>query len=138
MELAEEVGVIERNRRGKRGGGVAVSYNKLTASLKEYKFPGNKFEMLCAVGNSIHSNRKVALVAVYIPPNQKHDITVKLGECLVDGINKFKCDYDDPIIIVGGDTNNRSLEHLLADIACLLYTSPSPRDLSTSRMPSSA
>ena len=24
------------------------------------------------------------------------------------------------------------------DIACLLYTSPSPRDLSTSRMPSSA
>ena len=26
----------------------------------------------------------------------------------------------------------------LADIFCLLYTSPSPRDLSTSRMPSSA
>ena len=25
-----------------------------------------------------------------------------------------------------------------SDIACLLYTSPSPRDLSTSRMPSSA
>ena len=25
-----------------------------------------------------------------------------------------------------------------ADIVCLLYTSPSPRDLSTSRMPSSA
>ena len=28
--------------------------------------------------------------------------------------------------------------HLTLDIACLLYTSPSPRDLSTSRMPSSA
>jgi len=27
---------------------------------------------------------------------------------------------------------------LAEDIACLLYTSPSPRDLSTSRMPSSA
>ena len=26
----------------------------------------------------------------------------------------------------------------MADVACLLYTSPSPRDLSTSRMPSSA
>ena len=26
----------------------------------------------------------------------------------------------------------------LGDVACLLYTSPSPRDLSTSRMPSSA
>ena len=28
--------------------------------------------------------------------------------------------------------------NLIADKACLLYTSPSPRDLSTSRMPSSA
>ena len=28
--------------------------------------------------------------------------------------------------------------HVLAPEACLLYTSPSPRDLSTSRMPSSA
>ena len=27
---------------------------------------------------------------------------------------------------------------MLADASCLLYTSPSPRDLSTSRMPSSA
>ena len=29
-------------------------------------------------------------------------------------------------------------EELCRDFACLLYTSPSPRDLSTSRMPSSA
>ena len=27
---------------------------------------------------------------------------------------------------------------MMKDISCLLYTSPSPRDLSTSRMPSSA
>ena len=31
----------------------------------------------------------------------------------------------------------RQVVHLLLDV-CLLYTSPSPRDLSTSRMPSSA
>jgi len=30
------------------------------------------------------------------------------------------------------------LGHLSLSIICLLYTSPSPRDLSTSRMPSSA
>ena len=29
-------------------------------------------------------------------------------------------------------------EHLRMSLGCLLYTSPSPRDLSTSRMPSSA
>ena len=32
---------------------------------------------------------------------------------------------------------NRRLKRMYADI-CLLYTSPSPRDLSTTRMPSSA
>ena len=32
----------------------------------------------------------------------------------------------------------KAFEAALDNIACLLYTSPSPRDLSTSRMPSSA
>ena len=36
-------------------------------------------------------------------------------------------------VIQGGDPNSK-----LDNRACLLYTSPSPRDLSTSRMPSSA
>ena len=51
----------------------------------------------------------------------------------------------------GGDANEQAcllnmktqlyaalLDHLLESGSCLLYTSPSPRDLSTSRMPSSA
>ena len=32
----------------------------------------------------------------------------------------------------------RVVVHLIHSLFCLLYTSPSPRDLSTSRMPSSA
>ena len=39
----------------------------------------------------------------------------------------------------GGDDDHRSETLILAALpCCLLYTSPSPRDLSTSRMPSSA
>ena len=34
--------------------------------------------------------------------------------------------------------NNVGVESRIDDMSCLLYTSPSPRDLSTSRMPSSA
>ena len=34
--------------------------------------------------------------------------------------------------------NNLSLDRDTLVVSCLLYTSPSPRDLSTSRMPSSA
>ena len=36
------------------------------------------------------------------------------------------------------DVQNLDLMNLAGFCSCLLYTSPSPRDLSTSRMPSSA
>ena len=35
-------------------------------------------------------------------------------------------------------TNTQIIKEVHFDYICLLYTSPSPRDLSTSRMPSSA
>ena len=42
------------------------------------------------------------------------------------------------IILYGGDENFDVKMNYKHDLVCLLYTSPSPRDLSTSRMPSSA
>ena len=56
------------------------------------------------------------------------DRNVRLGAC-VGGIGKFMCiglNYSDHAAETG------------ADIPCLLYTSPSPRDQRGSRMPSSA
>ena len=46
-----------------------------------------------------------------------------------DGFSKIKTSNDGDQIIIKIDVDN---------LSCLLYTSPSPRDLSTSRMPSSA
>ena len=47
-----------------------------------------------------------------------------------------------PSIMIGGDTNAfdqvKNIFSKITSKTCLLYTSPSPRDLSTSRMPSSA
>ena len=48
-----------------------------------------------------------------------------------------------PALVPFSDINNNGIndsqeEQGCTDITCLLYTSPSPRDLSTSRMPSSA
>ena len=41
-------------------------------------------------------------------------------------------------LLIGTDKHNPPEELVSKMEACLLYTSPSPRDLSTSRMPSSA
>ena len=62
-----------------------------------------------------------------------------------DGVNKtgrgvWYADQSYVSIIVDSDTTygTYEIENGFLTIICLLYTSPSPRDLSTSRMPSSA
>ena len=64
------------------------------------------------------------------------DTFTPLGEPGVGGrITSIAFDPDNPDrVFVGGDL----LGIAVTDDFCLLYTSPSPRDLSTSRMPSSA
>ena len=54
------------------------------------------------------------------------------GRSVLNAFNRFKSMPTGQAIL----TKERDLVALLED--CLLYTSPSPRDLSTSRMPSSA
>ena len=54
----------------------------------------------------------------------------------LNNILEFEQDYPN-LKIVRLEQNYRSTKSILS-VACLLYTSPSPRDLSTSRMPSSA
>ena len=114
LSHGENIGMIARNRCG-RGGGVAIAYRTDRLCMKEFKLPGNKYEMTCAVGNTGTSNRKIAAIALYIPPRQKSVTTKKMKECLIDGINKLKTAFEDPLILVGGDTNNRDLEAMMED-----------------------
>ena len=76
-------------------------------------------------------------------------LSLSLGWNFIDIDNELTKSFDMSIneLFLRGEENFRKLEftelqkHILKEnavIACLLYTSPSPRDLSTSRMPSSA
>ena len=67
---------------------------------------------------------KVNSIDYLLKPIQEDD--------LESALKKFKKSTNQPVVDQG------VFQQLLSSIHCLLYTSPSPRDLSTSRMPSSA
>ena len=70
LESGQEIALITRNR-STRGGGVAVAYNKRLVRMNEFKLPGNKFEMICAVGNTPDTNRKIAVFFDLYPSKPK-------------------------------------------------------------------
>ena len=109
------LGVVRRDRAGRRGGGVAVIYDQRKAKLKRYQIPGAKHEIVCSVGKFNSSNRKVAIICVYLPPKQTKKTTDEIAGVLSNGILKLKADLDDPIILVGGDLNNKDLSAAYED-----------------------
>ena len=56
-------------------------------------------------------------------------------QAIYDALVRMAQDFSMSLVLLDGQGNFGSID---GDSACLLYTSPSPRDLSTSRMPSSA
>ena len=98
-----------------------VSKNDIFFAIRGKKNDGNKY-----VSQSF--NRKASLAVVNKIQNKlntKRQIKVKNTLRFLTDVSKiFRKSVDTNIIAITG--------------SCLLYTSPSPRDLSTSRMPSSA
>ena len=79
----------------------------------------------------------LGLMAIYVGLMVDAVICLAMAGALV-GFLKFNFP---PARVYLGDTGSMLIGFVLAALAirsCLLYTSPSPRDLSTSRMPSSA
>ena len=66
--------------------------------------------------------------------------TVKVGVKITEG-NKERVQPYEGVVIAkrhGGINQTITVRRIFQGIGCLLYTSPSPRDLAVSRMPSSA
>ena len=143
LTLGANISFIRRDR-GSRGGGVAIAFNPNLLKLTKFPVPQNQVnaEIVCAVGNSPITKRKIALIAVYMPPSIRRAELDGYIYTLVDLMDNIRTKYEDPVVLLGGDFNNKDIGRLTTAFPelkpCLLYTSPSPRDLSTSRMPSSA
>ena len=77
---------------------------------------------------------------VFTQPPQKSHRGQKINKSPIQGISEtLNIDYSTPKTLKDNQEEYEFLSELNADLAiCLLYTSPSPRDATLSRMPSSA
>ena len=104
---------VKRDSGGKiRGGGVAIIYHKNKINLTELKMPASRFEIVAAIGNLPGHTRKLVVYAVYAPPSLRTGAFDELIDEMVTSINKIKTEYDNPIIIVGGDFNRKPIDKI--------------------------
>ena len=74
-----------RRDRGRRGGGVAIGYDPTKIRLKKFSTYNNTdTEIVCAVGNCPLTQRKIALISVYLPPQLVGQNLIKAVETIVD------------------------------------------------------
>ena len=116
------------------------------AAIKFARFVTQKTDFVCAV-NGFHGRTMGALSATYKPKYRDdfkplipgfHHVPFNDFEKLEETVSKNTAGIILEIVQGEGGINIGREEYFRSVKACLLYTSPSPRDLSTSRMPSSA
>ena len=103
-----------RKDRGRGGGGVAVCYNPTKLRLSNFPVCGGSgdYEVVCTVGNVALTKRKIAVLAVYLPPNLKSCEVRGCLDNIVATIDKLTIKFGDPILFVGGDFNDKSMSNL--------------------------
>lgn len=109
IEHAAGIKFVCKNRRGRKaGGGVAIAYNAARCNLKKKPIK-TCHEITCAVGKIAKIHRKFAIFTVYIPPKTKVNEMAQLCNDISDAIADVKTSLGDPVIIIGGDFNNRDI-----------------------------
>ena len=110
IESASGIKLICKNRpvrgRGVVGGGVAIAINTARSNLKK-KVVKTVHEIVCVVGKIASIERQFAIFAVYIPPSIKAGGFATLCEDLAAALGEVRVSLKNPVIIVGGDFNNR-------------------------------
>ena len=115
--------------------------SQVIGAVVDVEFVGELPAILNALETDNNGSRLVLEVAQHLGQNTVRTIAMDATEGLVRG--QSVTNLGAPITVpVGPETLGRIMNVIGEPIdergPCLLYTSPSPRDLSTSRMPSSA
>ena len=110
-----------RKDRGSRGGGVAICYDGTKIRMTNLPVPqnGDVGEIVCSIGSTSLTKRKVASVAVYLPPSIRAADLNQAMNTLTDLVNRIKTKYSDAILFIGGDYNNKQIDPFLNAFPCL-------------------
>ena len=109
VENGAHISMIRRDR-GRRGGGVAIAFDVRKMKLTKYRVNTRGFELVCATGKINNESRKLAVIAVYLPPKQTKNKTKEFCEVISDIIGKLKIELKDPYIILAGDINKKNIK----------------------------
>lgn len=124
--------LIRKDRKGMRGGGVAISYNKNKIQMSQARLPQSNFEVVAAVGRRTGQRRKVVVLAVYIPPSYNADRSRRALQYVNDCLLLLSSRYDNPHIFVGGDFNRRDAKQATRDLPSIkIVPTPPTRGRST-------
>ena len=121
LEFGTNKKIIYKNRPKTRsglrriGGGVSIIYNKTSCSLRERRIAGNGFELVVTTGRVGKIARSVALFCVYLEPRMKVADLNNLRQMIATEILALKASHKDPIIVVGGEINNKDMEPAFSD-----------------------
>ena len=117
IEEAADIKIISRHRgRATRGGGAALALTRAVCNFKVRKIKNpNKYEVLCTTGNVANITSKVVVLTMYLPPRMLVSQVAQFNEWIATEIAAIKISGD-PILIVAGNLNGRSVEDaMLAD-----------------------
>ena len=103
------------------------------------------FEQAGAIAERVHVNRLIENAALKdryqilcVPGGFSYGDDIAAGRILATRLRQHLAELVDTFAHGNGDRLILGICNGMQVLICLLYTSPSPRDLSTSRMPSSA
>ena len=124
--------------------GAVGRVTQVIGAVVDVQFDDHLPQILNALETDNGGNRLVLEVAQHLGENTVRTIAMDGTEGLVRG--QEVADTGEPILVPVGDETLGRIMNVIGEPVdeagpiktCLLYTSPSPRDLSTSRMPSSA
>ena len=108
------ISIIHKSRDGRartRGGGVAIASDSNSCNFKRRTLgvAAKGLEIVCVTGRVKKITRKIAVFTVYIPPKSSAADLATLEEVLSLEIDAVRASLGDPLIVVGGDLNNRRL-----------------------------